>query len=41
MRRRILAIDDNIDIRNLLRHVLSSEFDLVMEDSGESGLKAP
>ena len=40
MRRRILAIDDNIDIRNLLRHVLSSEFDLVMEDSGESGLKA-
>ncbi len=40
MRRRILAIDDNIDIRNLLRHVLSSEYDLVMEDSGESGLKA-
>jgi two-component system alkaline phosphatase synthesis response regulator PhoP len=40
MRRRILAIDDNIDIRNLLRHVLSKDFDLVMEDSGDSGLKA-
>lgn len=40
MRRRILAIDDNIDIRNLLRHVLSKDFDLVMEDSGDTGLNA-
>ena len=40
IRKRILAIEDSLDIRNLLRHVLSKDFDLVMEESGNEGLKA-
>ena len=40
IRKRILAIEDSLDIRNLLRHVLSKDFDLVMEESGDEGLKA-
>ena len=39
-RKRILAIEDNLDVRNLLRHVLSKDFDLVMEENGAEGLKA-
>ena len=39
-RKRILAIEDNLDVRNLLRHVLSKDFDLVMEENGVEGLKA-
>ena len=40
MKKKILAIDDSEDIRMLLRHILSEDYDLITEATGEFGLKS-